>query len=453
MSLARDTLANWIGQFATLTVTMASGIVLSRFLGPERLGVYLSLSVVSLFIISMTNLGAQAAATYFFSDPRASFARTHTLTVWMLIVVLCVEAVAGGLLKGLMAMGVIERGRFFAELPGQLLLVVIAMLPFSLYQFSGLGILTGLGRLTTLARFSFYLSFTQNILNVVVMRFAPWDIDVRLRALIGIWIAGQISGALMLMFLLGRGQRLWERLAPNEIVREVAAMARYGFTAFYGNFAGMLINRFDQITMLQVYGPSVYGVYSRGKSLAKTLYQPSGALQRAGFSRVRAGTPADAARLVRELVRANFLLLFPVIAVLMLIAPWLIVTLYGSEYAGAAPVLQVLLPGVGMSAMSRMLALYFTAHEGRPQISSNATWLGALVTLFLIWLLGFKLKVGMLGVAAAVLAGNVALLGVLWGLFAHTSGLWNPFGYLAPRREDWTRLKTVAWDMLKRGGV
>ena len=445
MSIARDTLAYWTAQVANLATAVLTSAVVAVYLGSELRGIFVAALLANTLVVNMTNLGLQSTASYFIGQ-RERLARFHTLLVAMIGLIILIELVLGLLFGDLLYAWVLRK----AAMQPAYLAAVFAIIPASLYLMAGQGMLIGLGRVRTLSRFLFYFTFSQNLASVIGLVWLDW----RVPGLLAIWVVGQVAGAAALYLLIRDSGALWTRIAPREALAELRRMISYGLRAFYGGFAGVLVNRFDQVFIFAARGAIGIGIYNLSAKLAELIFQPAAALENAGYVRVRqASTAGEAARLARELFRTTFLINVVIVAVLIVLARPLVLLVYTEEYRDAILPLQILLPGTLMHSCSRMAALYFSAHLGRPQIPSTVTWMAAIVYLPALWWVVSVRDLGLLGAACVTTGGYGLILAGLLGWFMLKTGLWNPLPYILPQRRDLTRAANTLREAMRRRGV
>ena len=149
------------------------------------------------------------------------------------------------------------------------------------------------------------------------------------------------------------------------------------------------------------------GQFSRGQQLAMAVVTASQAVLPLLFSRWAALPEAELTRHVELVLR--FLATFSVviIAVLMICARTLVVTLYGIAFAPAVVPMMILLPGTLFFLLAKV-ATQLLGSRGLPELSIAMLIVGAAVNALLSWLLIPGL--GIHGAAVASTLGNLALL-------------------------------------------
>lgn len=443
MTIARNTAAFWIAQMGNYALAFVTSVFTAVHLGPEHRGLLVAVLLANTLMVNFTNLGVQTCGMYFTGKSPARLARIHTTLVWIIIGITCLDFLIIGASGGLLRDTVLRRVPGLRELEWGYILVALAVLPCSLYSFAAQGIISGQGRVRALSRFLFHFGAVTNALNLIAVIMFPMDRPRLAHALIFIWVGLQVVAAFGAFIMLRASGSVWERMRIADFRNELKAMLSYGLRAFLGGFASGLVNRADHVFILSAIGTASIGVYNLSAKLAELVFHPSAAFETASYSRVASASREDAARLVQDLFRANWLVNVLMVCGLAAMARPLIHYVYHEEYVDAVAPLIYLLPGTVFMGGIRMLALFFSAQLGLPQIPSLIAWVVAGVHIPMLWWVLFRLHGG-LGAAALVTSGSYGLMLVMMViLFARATGLVNPVEYLLPRKRDWVRLRRL----------
>ena len=443
MSIGRDSLAYWFSQVAGFALSFVTSVFVAVILGPEQRGLFVAVVLANTLCVNLSNLGLQALSMYFIGKNPEQLSRFHTLIVILTAAISIVVLAAFGL------WGEALRRSFFDTIGWRYLAVALAALPFSLYYFAAQGVLTGFGRVWNLSRFLFYYSAATNAASLAVLGLLPWKVE----GLLAVWMMSQVVAAAVMFAMVRRSPCRWVRLSIRETIEGLGLLLSYGLKAFVGNFAGSLINRVDHVFILATSGPLGLGIYGLAAKLAELIYQPSAALEKAGFQPVATSERRAAARLVQDLFRVNFILNGTITLLMVIASRPFILLFYREEYAGVVLPFRIILPGALLLSCSRMLALFFSAQMGKPLIPSGIAW----VTLaFNLPMMSWVVLHGNGGLAAAawVTTGSYALMLTCYLLvFGAQTGLLNPLPYFVPQRRDLDRLATQIRDAIARKGI
>jgi O-antigen/teichoic acid export membrane protein len=152
------------------------------------------------------------------------------------------------------------------------------------------------------------------------------------------------------------------------------------------------------VASLAVGGVRAAGVYSIAAGLAELLIFIPESIRLSLFPMVAASSPTEANRLTLIACRHTLLLTLICIVVMAALGPFAITYIYGKQFVGAVIPLLILLPGVGMLALSHLLEGDLTG-RGRPE----ATTISALCSLMVTIVLDLLLipRYGIIGAAIA----------------------------------------------------
>jgi O-antigen/teichoic acid export membrane protein len=432
MSVARDSVSYWISQVANFGAQFVTSIFVAQILGAERRGVFTAVLLANTLAVNLTNLGMQVVAMYFTGRAPGGLARVHTLLCW-LVLAICL----GDLLLILLGGGAL-RERVFGEIPLWQLSLALAALPFSLYFFAAQGVMTGSGRVRELSRFLLIYSLAYSAITIAAL----FIFEQKVAALLAVWFASQVAAAAVLLWKILQTGQAWVRLAPRETLAGLRELLSYGLRAFVGNFATDLTRRNDQLFILSTGGAVGLGIYSLSSKLAELAYQPSASLENAGYARVIAAPRDEAARLVQDLFRTNFLINgFGVLILIAAAHPFFLI--YGREFLPGVAPFRVLMLGTLMLSCCRMLAMYFSAQLGKPQIPSAIAWLALAVNAPLMWWIVVVKEKGLMGAACVTTACYALMLLCYMILFIAQTNLRNPLAFFIPQRRDLDRARRL----------
>lgn len=440
MSIGRDSFSYWFSQATNFVLQFATSIFVARLLGPQLRGEFTGVLLANTMAVNLSNLGLQVLSMYFIGRNKEQLARFHTLIVILVAMITVVDFAI------LLAGGDALRQKLFEDIPLRYLALALGVLPFSLYYFAAQGVMTGLGRVQGLSRFLFYYAISYNLLSIAALVALPWKVG----ALLTIWLASQVGAALALFIMIRGAGSVWVWLSPGAAARGLAQLLGYGIRAFVGNFASSLASRMDHLFILSFKGTAEFGVYSLSGKLAELVYQPSASLENAGYARVVSADRDESARLVQDLFRTNLFINGSAVILLMVIAYPFVLIAYGREYLPGVAPLRILLMGTLFLSCSRMMALYFSAQLGRPEIPSTIAWLTLGVNAPLMWWVVKHEGLGFTGAASVTATSYGFMLVCYLSLFALRTGLTNPLPYFMPQPRDFQRFQKLARGILAK---
>lgn len=371
MRLAPAFLSTFFFRQLTIVAAFVNAVVLARALGPADYGAYA-------LVVTATALVAQALSLGLSHSNRVIAARSPekagallTLSGILLLVYAPLAAAAAfgfpDLLPALFGPMPLEHGHFAFVGAGFLLLLLnVDGVLFGLQRYLQSNIATSLPIIGVGAT------------NLCVFVLARNE----LRGALGIWLAWLAASAALTCVLAMRAAKP-SRSLDLGLSREAVGMgarallcAMFAFAADRGII--LLINHHA--------GTAAVGRYSVALALALILTQAPGALSSILVNRASARTmrPAD----VMRLIRLHVVLSGAAAAAILIAAPQLLRILFGGDYADAAPVLRILVPGSYMYGIWSIAAAYPTGRHAFPPVVILLVALAAALALGLgAWLL------------------------------------------------------------------
>lgn len=160
----------------------------------------------------------------------------------------------------------------------------------------------------------------------------------------------------------------------------------------------LVTGRLDMMMLPAFVGAASLGYYSIAVNVSSMVVSLFGSLRMVVFPMAAASGSVDLTVIGRGL-RATFFGGLLTVITLALVAPWLITTVYGDEFAPSVLPLWLMLPGVLLWACTMVVGAGLEA-LGRPGLASLAQLVGALTTIAgLAWTLP---RYGILGAAGTV---------------------------------------------------
>ncbi len=233
-------------------------------------------------------------------------------------------------------------------------------------------------------------------LREVVLAFA---LASALPALAASWVALAEVGR-----QLGAG---WWRTPLSVLAGRGARMRSFAISTNVSSTLSVVVKDADALWLGWLSTPTEVGYYRLATTLVKLVLLPGNPLVQAAYPEIARTLSRGEIERARTLLRQATVLaaawIVPLAALLGAAGPWLVPRLYGAEFAPAAPILALLLAGMGLSQVlfwnrPTILAL------GRPGFALRLTLLNAVLKVPLVLLLVPTL-------------GAVAMAGISAGLF------------------------------------
>lgn len=348
-------------------LSLISVLIVARVLGPEGRGSVAFLTAIAWFTSNLATMGVQEAnANLAGSEPQSRRAlATNSIgfallfgagaAVSLTVLIAVFPAVGGDSTSEL-------RWLTFLSLPVLILAVYLRFLMQADYAFR---ITNAAWTITPLA-------------NVTVNGLLAALGLLSVGTAVATWVVGQTLATIVLVWYVAR--RLAGFGAPD------LALARrtlsFGLKSHGGRILLLGNYRLDQWLVGAIAGPTQLGLYSVAVAWAESLwYLPTtlASVQRPDLVRAR---PADAASQSALGFRSAVIVTSVLAAIMVVAAPFLCTTIFGSDFEGSVVMLRVLLIGVFGIIALKLFGNALTAQR-RPLLASTAISVGFATTVVL----------------------------------------------------------------------
>lgn len=355
-SFASSALFTWVTQVAIGFLSLVNVLIVSRALGATGRGEFAFLTTVTYLTSQLALLGVEQANINIASaQPRLRAA----LATNSVLLALLLGAIAAGVVGALIALFPKVGGPAPSALRW-LMLASVPMLVLYVYML-----------LLVRADYAFGLanvaSLLTPLLNVTINgAFAVTGL-LSVGTAFGTWLAGQALGTLLMMWHVAYRSAGFGR--PD--LRLARRSLGFGIKAQAGRVLALGNYRLDQWIVGAVAGARELGLYSVAVAWAETLFvlpTAIAAVQRPDL--VRLGR-SSAAREAAKAFRACMIVTLPLMAALIVAAPFLCLTLFGAGFRPSIEQLRILAIGaVGIAAL-KLFGNTLTA-QGKPMLETAA---------------------------------------------------------------------------------
>jgi O-antigen/teichoic acid export membrane protein len=414
MHLARHTAINLISQILVMLMALSTNIIVARALGPEGKGAFALLLLTSGLVVLFINFGLSRAAIYYLGKQTDTLkVVTNTLFALALII---------GSLTALVLIVLIPLYApiLFAGIPFDLIAVVMAGTPFALWvmysghifagiqdfwRYNGVNLLTWVVRLNWLV-----VAF---LLGTITLRTTATALlaSVIVPAAIGWYWLRKINGP----------------IRPQIHVELIQRYISYGWRANSMQLVTFFNLRLDQFLVSIFLGLAQVGIYSVAVTMAELAGSLAEAVAMSLLARVSTLDRDAAIYLTGRTARITLTTTIVACGVMLLIGNFIILILFGNDYASSVSALVLLLPGVMAISLSKVLINHL-AGTGRPEIGLYASLIGLVCTL-----IGDFTLIPILGIAGAALTSSVAYI---------AGGLVVTWAYL---RDSKQHIRNILW--------
>jgi O-antigen/teichoic acid export membrane protein len=347
-SIGRDTVRTFVFNVGAMALSVLSGIIVARALGPVGKGEYSGLQLLQAGMGAVTG-GFGAAATYALTKQGRKLSDILPALIVLLIVLsaaaLLVIAIVGA------HVGFNARLAVFAA-------VVPAVVVLSWQQ----GLFLGLGRVQNLN----YQQFGFVMLTLVLLVVALVVMHGGVFAAMAAWGTAAYCAAVVTVALIARfggGGGTPDR-APLRV--EVGALVRFGARSALDGLLGFLNYRIDSLVLIAFLGASGFGIYTVAVSAGEALYRVSRSLATASTHRIGSASLAESSATTAKAIRLSTVVVIIGAAALFALAHWIVVVFYGPKFEPAVAALRWLLPGVVAFSSAGIFSAFFQFQLGRP---------------------------------------------------------------------------------------
>ncbi len=381
-------------------------VVISRQLGPEGRGLYASVLVVPLLVVSFMMMGVRRSAVFHIGKQIYSNDRTVSGIVQVLFI------------TALLAMFVSSLSFLYFRPKGltiPLILLAVCSIPVRLILSYASGIYLGreqFRRSNLINWLPLFLNLIGVLLFVVVFQ---WSVAGGLLAL----LLSNLLVAILSLYHIFTEYRI--SFKPEKEV--ILSLIKLGVVYAIALLIMQLNYKVDILLLQKLSTLDQVGYYSLGVAISDKLWQLPTAMGVVVLSRT-ANMPDEASlnQSVSRLLRVSFVLVFMAATILWIVIPYLLPFVFGGKFIPSVAVVRAMLPGILIFVLPRILNSRF-AGKGQP-IVLIAIFLPALVInvlLNLIWIPRF-------GGVGAAWASNVSYaLGAIALLIVYSVKMRVPF--------------------------
>lgn len=357
-----------------LATNFVIAILVARLLGAEAKGQLALLQQFPAITALVLGLGFESAHAYYVGRHKRNPSATLSDSI-------AFAAAASAVGLPIVALVMREFVPALAGVPTGTLVVAAAAVPSLLLASMVGGILTGQGRVAgqayaqaggaavTLALIGTLAAFGALTLERVV-------IATLLGMVVGIGVSLSATGV---------------RTLPAPSISRLREEMTYAKRSYVQSVTGYLELRQDVLLLGVLASAAGVGVYSVGASLAELLFYAPQTVAVALAARSYQEEAASGAALTAATTRLlTAFMLVAVVALALIVRP-LVITVFGAEFAEAAPVFLILAPGIIIWGMASQASVYLATH-GRlfPRVSTATLLVNLALNLILIPLYGVR---------------------------------------------------------------
>lgn len=371
LGFIRSTALTFISNGLAFVVTMASAVVLSRFLGPAGRGVVDVGTNFLSFSILILGLGLPMANVFVVGKERKELSAVLGSNLLLALPTFF-------LLMPLFLMNQHYRFQFLRGITDLQFLLVLITIPFFNLKSSIINIFLGLQEMGDYNR----LNVLDRLLYLLLLTVLLFGWANPTAALVATLLNALILSLWTVVLLIKRNR---VRLTFN--VKVLKRLVKYGLQSVVGNTIQKLNYRLD-LFIVNYYLPlNQVGFYGAAVVIAETLWGISGSIATVIFPIAAAsGDEAEMHHFTNQVTRISFAFITMFSLILAVISKPLILLFFGRSFLPAIAALLWLLPGITIFSVSNILANYL-AGAGLAVKNTYSAMISSLVTIALDLLL------------------------------------------------------------------
>jgi O-antigen/teichoic acid export membrane protein len=345
-----------VGVFNSNVFSLVCGLLLSvlltRELGPEGFGLFTSLLVIPIIVVSITNMGVRGASIYLIGRKKYN-EREIISTILFLLALSSIT----GIVISYFAYMFYDDPKFTMPLIGFVLVVI----PFRLGIIYIEGIFIGKDEIRQATR----LYWPINLINLALAAILVWGMKYDVT---GAVLATLLANVAVSVYAFNRLLRIYKPsfYINKHVLKELFLMGILFSASF---FIIQLNYRVDIVLLEKLKGLEEVGLYSLGVNIGEQLWQIPLAISVILFSRTaNLDNPSEMTATTVSLARISLIIAVLVSALMVVVAPWIIPVVFGEDFAGSVLLLQVVLPGIIIMVIFRVLSGQL-AGMGKPQLA------------------------------------------------------------------------------------
>jgi O-antigen/teichoic acid export membrane protein len=409
----------------------ASTVIVARYTGTHGAGAYSVAVQVATLVVLGGGLGIDFGLIYFSARDRMRGSELAPTLAWFGLAWGVVLAAAGYVIA--LALG----GSLLNGLSHAVILAAIAAVPFMLAVRYLRYFLLGRNQLLPFNAVNVVLALAWVVLVAIALVLLHGGVDGAVWA----YAAANAIALVVAMMLVPAAAALPDIRRAPAVLRTLAG---FGMRAQLSTVLQFFSYRLDLFIVNATAGLGSAGVYSVATLLAEAVWYIPNAVGLVLAPRVAATVEGEDDDATAAICRATVLLSVVGAAVIAVLAPLLVLALFGSAFLPAVVPLWVLLPGVIALGLDKPIASYQLG-RGRPQISLYVALIATPITVVAYVLL--IPTYGIVGAAAGSTISYIATTAVDV-VFLHRVSPLRLRNLVIPHRSDWS-LYASAWRRLR----
>jgi O-antigen/teichoic acid export membrane protein len=338
-SFIKDLASVGFSKVLIIVFGLLNTIIIARLLTPAANGVISALSVYPSLFMTIGSMGIRQSTTYFVGQKMYSMdeIKKAVVSIWfftsVLSVIICFLLIY-----------------FFSSNGSDITLVILAVaaIPFSLFNTYSSGIFLGQNNIQGYNRINWVPIFITFLSNLVLV----WGLGANIKGALLAILLGNLAITIILIFK----DNFFRFFSFNFNVKLIKEMLSLGIIYAISLLIISLNYKLDIILLDKLSNNYQIGIYSKGASLMEYLWQIPMLLSTIIFSRsANSKDGKNFSYKVASLLRISFVLVGIASVFLFVLAPYIIVLLFGKGFLESVTPLRLMLPGVLLMTIVKVL--------------------------------------------------------------------------------------------------
>lgn len=369
-NLKNNTIITFISRILLILISGITAILLARFLGPYKMGIYSLIILIPTLAFKLGSFGIEASNIYYLGSKRytkTELALNSFITATLISIVLILIFLSGTQLP------LFQNFVKSKSVPLQYLWIVVTTIPFFiLFQFLN-GILIGdncLKQYNAINIVYKIIEMTLLILFIVILKFS----------LFGALLS--FGSAIVLI-----STYLWFSITRNLSINIFSFNLKilknsftYGSMIYLSNLIQFINYRIDLFLLAYFCEPTIVGIYTISISIAEQLWLLPNSIAIVLFPKISSENGVYTNELTNKLVRHTLFITFIASLLVGFCSHKFILLFFGPSFVNATQPLLILLPGVIAISITKLLSANL-AGRGKPHFSLLATFISVLINI------------------------------------------------------------------------
>ncbi len=423
MSTFKLSLVGLGSRLVVMAMSVVNFAVLARYLDPSGRGEYFFfLTVVSVLTV-LADGGLAQSVNVFSGRNEQWMPRIHSILIRLLLLQSLACLLVGTLVVWLVGDTVLPNFREASRW------MAFSVLPMALYANLWNSMMIGLGQIWKMNLVQLLVSALYLLSTIFLVVNLSFDVVQAIIVYVAIIV---FQGFIMSILAFDLRSRTVPAACPIGLARDMVCFALKGYA---GSVSTLLWFRAPVFLLNVFHGPVAVGIFSVAQQLVEKLLVPLQSMQDAIYRKTAVRSHEAAILSTNRYLRLGLSCMLAVVLVGSILAPWIVLVLFGNTYAEAVSVFRVLLLGTAFMGLPMILAPYLLSHRGLPGTLSML----ASINVFLCFLLGWLLTPawGAIGAASAIVVTQVFGTVVVMTLYLRLAGTRFSDTFF-PTREDVT---------------